>query len=64
MNCVFSPTSAQKEIKLFSRLIEPVTHTEVLVELHATKELEVITRRIQITIFFKNKLYARLMPQE
>ena len=56
MNCVLPSTSAQKEIKSFSRFVEPATQAEELVELHAAKELEVIARRMQITILFKNKL--------
>ena len=56
MNCVFPSTSAQKEIKLFSRFVEPATQAEDVVGLHATKELEVKTRRRQITILFKNRL--------
>jgi hypothetical protein len=56
MNCIFPSFSAQKEITLLSRLIEPEAQAEELVELHAAKELEVIARRMQITILFKNKL--------
>jgi len=56
MNCVLPSTSAQKEIKSFSRFVEPATQAEELVELHATKKLEVKTRKRQITILFKNKL--------
>jgi hypothetical protein len=54
VNCVFPSTSAQKEITLLSRFIEPEEQAKELVELHATKELEVIASRMQITILFKN----------
>jgi hypothetical protein len=61
MNCVFPSTSAQKEIKSFSRFVEPTTHAEELVELHETNELEVITIRMQKEILFNNKLQVCFM---
>ncbi len=56
MNCALPSTSAQKEINSFSRFVEPTTQADELVELQATKELEVTTRRVQIRILLKNKL--------